>query len=135
MQWYSMRLVCIAGYFLNCSLNTWPYHLSRFCLRKVSSMLASLQISSFLMWSFLVLPLAHLSILISVVWSLCVIGSMLASLQMSSFLMWSFLVSPQAHLSILKEFVMYLQKSHYKCAQPCNDAPCEGPEHGRHSRA
>ena len=34
-------------------------------------MLASLQMSSFLMWSFLVLPPAHLSILISVVFSLC----------------------------------------------------------------
>ena len=45
-------------------LNTWPYHLSRLFLRKVviGSMLASLQMSSFLMWSFLVLPLAHLSI-------------------------------------------------------------------------
>ena len=31
-------------------------------------MLASLQMSSFMMWSFIVLPLAHLSILISVVW-------------------------------------------------------------------
>ena len=38
----------------------------------ISSMLASLQMSSFLMLSLLVLPLAHLSILISVVCSLCV---------------------------------------------------------------
>ena len=45
--------------------------LSRFCLRKVVivSMVAFLQMSSFLMWSFLVFPLAHLSILISVVCS------------------------------------------------------------------
>ena len=64
--------------------------------------------SSFLMWSFLVLSLAHLSILISVVCSLCVIGSMLASLQMSSFLMWSFLVLPLAHLSILISVVCSL---------------------------
>ena len=48
------------------SLNTWPNHRSRFCLRKViiDSMLASLRMSSFLMRSFSVLPLAHLSILI-----------------------------------------------------------------------
>ena len=54
-------------------LAMWPYHLSRICLRKViRSMLDSLQMSSFLMWSFLVLPLADLSILISVVCSVCV---------------------------------------------------------------
>ena len=55
-------------------LNTWPYHLSHLFLRKVviGSMFVSLQMSSFLMWSFLVLPLAHLSILISVVCSFCV---------------------------------------------------------------
>ena len=55
--------------------NTWPCHLSRLFLRKVfiGSMSASLQMSSFLMWYFLVLPLvAQLSILISVVCSLCV---------------------------------------------------------------
>ena len=44
-------------------LNMWPYHLSRLFLRKVviRSMLSSLQMSSLLMWSFLALPLAHLS--------------------------------------------------------------------------
>ena len=54
-------------------LNTWPYHLSRLSLRKVviGSMLASFLMSSLLTWSFLVLPLAHLSILISVV--LCIV--------------------------------------------------------------
>ena len=47
----------------------WPYHRSRSCLRKVviGSMLASLQISSFLMWSFFFLPPANLSIIITVV--------------------------------------------------------------------
>ena len=55
-------------------LNTWPYHRSRFFLRNVviDSTLVSLQMSSLLMWSFLVSPLAHLSILISVVCSFCV---------------------------------------------------------------
>ena len=47
-------------------------HLSRFCPRKVVIDSMSLQMSSFLTWSFLVLPLAHLSILISVVCSFCV---------------------------------------------------------------
>ena len=57
-------------------LNTWPYHRSRFFLRNVviGSTLASLQMSSFLKWSSLVLPLAHLSILISVACSfLCIV--------------------------------------------------------------
>ena len=35
----------------------------------------------------------------------------------------------------LNEFVMYLQKSHHKHAQPCNGAPCEGSDHGKHVRA
>ena len=50
-------------------LNTWPYHRRRFFLRNVviGSKLDSLRMSSFLMWSFSVLPLANLSILISVV--------------------------------------------------------------------
>ena len=47
---------------------------SRLFLRKIviGSMLGSLQMSSFFMWSFLVLPLAQLNILISVVCSFCV---------------------------------------------------------------
>ena len=53
-------------------LDRWAYHLSRLFLRMVviGSMVASLQKSPFLMWSFL--PLAHLSILISVVYRFCV---------------------------------------------------------------
>ena len=97
----------------------WPYHLSRLFLRiiAIGSMLASLQMSSFLMWSFLVLPLVHLTILISVVCSLCVIGSMLASLQMSSFLMWSFLVLPLVHLTILISVVCTFCVSFFLTAQ------------------
>ena len=79
----------------------------------IGSILTSLQLSLFLMWSFLVLPLAHLSILISVVCGLCVIGSMLASLQMSSLLMRSFLVLPPAHLSILISVVFSLCMCHW----------------------
>ena len=60
------------------------------------------------MWSLLVLPSAHLSILISVVCSLCAIGSMLASLQMYSFSMVSFLVLPLAHPSIFISVVCSL---------------------------
>ena len=54
-------MVCIDGYVLHCSFDTWPYHRSRFCRRKVviGSMLASLQMSSFFLWSFFVLPLAY----------------------------------------------------------------------------
>ena len=50
-------------------LNNWPYHLSRLFLRNVVIvwMLASLQMSSFLMWSFLFWNQAHHSILMSVV--------------------------------------------------------------------
>ena len=48
-------------------LLTWPYQCSRFCLRNVDiwHTLASSCIIVFLTWSFLVLPLIHLSILIS----------------------------------------------------------------------
>ena len=57
-------------------LNTWPYRRSRFRLRKVEigSVLASLQMSSFVTWSFLALPLAYLISRITVVCCfLCVI--------------------------------------------------------------
>ena len=39
--------------------SSWPYHLSHFCLAKivVGSMLVSLQMFSFFVWSFFVLPL------------------------------------------------------------------------------
>ena len=52
--------------------NKWPYHLSRLFVKKVvidDSMLDTLRMSSFLAWSFFGLPLAHLSIPISVVCS------------------------------------------------------------------
>ena len=47
------------------------YHRSQICLRNVVivSMLSSIQISSFLMWYFFVVPLTHLTILMSVVCS------------------------------------------------------------------
>ena len=47
------------------SFNTWPYRRNRFCLRNVDigSMSASLQMSSFVTWSFVVLHLATLAFL------------------------------------------------------------------------
>ena len=54
-------------------LNTWPYHLSHFFLRKdaIVLMFASLQMSSPIMWSFLVFSITHLSIPISAGCSFC----------------------------------------------------------------
>ena len=91
----SLHLNYISNIFLVVSslsfFNTWPCHLSGFCLKKVviGSMLASFQMSSFLMWPFFVLPLAHLSILISVVWTFCVSFSWPPSIQTHiSLLVW-----------------------------------------------
>ena len=56
-------------------LLTWPYQCSRFCLRNVDiwHTLASSCIIVFLTWSFLVLPLIHLRILISATCNLFVV--------------------------------------------------------------
>ena len=70
-SWSSSLSLLFPCIFTITLMETWPYYHSHFCLTKViiGSMLVSLQMSSFLTWSFLLLPLAHLSSLISLAWS------------------------------------------------------------------